>query len=195
MTKLAVFLTPGFADWECALAMSAARTYYGMQVITIAQTSEPLISAGGLTITPDASLNDIDIATFDALLIPGGSVWATDTAPDITDLLHKAKAADILIAAICDANLALAKAGLLNDTAHTANAREALDAIPSYHGQSHYQDVASAVSTPKLITAAGTAPISFTREIMTRLGQGGDELNFYCGLYAHEHQHAQQQAA
>ena len=74
------------------------------------------------------------------------------------------------VAAICGATLALASAGLLDERPHTSNGPGFLDMFcPSYRGRNHYVDE-PAVSDGKLITAAGTAPLEWAREILDVLG-------------------------
>ena len=74
------------------------------------------------------------------------------------------------MAAICGATLALASAGLLDERPHTSNGPGFLEMFcPSYRGTNHYVDE-PAVSDGKLITAAGTAPLEWAREILDVLG-------------------------
>lgn len=188
MTKLAVLLTDRFADWECALLMATARSYYGFDVFTASPDGNPITSAGGLRVTPEMSAQELQESQIDALAVCGGLAWSDDdAAPDITNLLQGFAAQNTVIGAICDANLAMAKAGLLDDKAHTANAPDAFKDIPNYHGAKHYVDQPMAKRDGNIITAAGTAPISFMCEMMIALGKDANELSFYSGLYAKEH--------
>ncbi|MCB9992149.1 MAG: DJ-1/PfpI family protein [Hyphomicrobiaceae bacterium] len=190
MTKIAVFLTDRFADWECALLMAAARTYYGMDVLTVSLNGGKVTSAGGLQVTPDLSLDRVAAQKPDAFIMAGGSVWASDDAPDIGETLKSLAAEKVLIGAICDANLALASTGLLNEVPHTANAPESLSGIGAYQGEKAYVASPAAVRADRFVTAPGTAPISFMREVLVALGRDANELGFYTGLYANEHQKA-----
>lgn len=186
-SKVFTILIDGYADWECAFTVSAARTYYGLETFVVTIDGKPVTSAGGLHVTPDMSIADIDATQGDVILINGGSVWESDDAPDISALLIDAKANGVTIGAICAATRALAQAGLLNDIKHTGNAKEQLQAMSGYSGTDNYVDVPGAVSDQSIITAAGTAPVSFMKEVMETLGKGGDELNFYVGMFAAEH--------
>lgn len=56
MPKLAVLLTEGFADWEAAPLMAAARAYLGVGVATVTPGGQPVTSMGGLRVTPDLAL-------------------------------------------------------------------------------------------------------------------------------------------
>jgi putative intracellular protease/amidase len=73
------------------------------------------------------------------------------------------------IAAICGATLAVARAGLLDDHAHTSNEPAYLvDMVPEYAGAPRYVD-ALAVRDRGLITASGLGPVDFAREIFEEL--------------------------
>ena len=72
------------------------------------------------------------------------------------------------VAAICGATAGLAAAGLLDDRAHTSNAREFLEST-GYGGGERYR-AEGAVTDGDLITASGTAPVDFAHEIFARLG-------------------------
>ena len=39
MTRIAIALTPDFADWECALLMAVARSYLGVEILTASPES------------------------------------------------------------------------------------------------------------------------------------------------------------
>jgi hypothetical protein len=47
-----------------------------------------------------------------------------------------------------------------------------------------------AVVDGKIVTAAGTAPVSFMAGVMQTLGLKDDNLKYYLGLHAAEHQAA-----
>lgn len=187
MTIIINILTDRYADWECALTMAAGRAYYGLDVRTATPGGTPVTSAGGLRITPDYAVEDLQLSDFDALLINGGAIWEGEDAPDISKLLKAAHAEGKIIGGICGATLALGNAGLLDNIKHTSNGADYLKAAPKYAGSALYQDVPEAVSDANVVTAAGTAPVSFMREVMTLLGKGGPELDFYTGLHAAEH--------
>ena len=186
MARVAVILTEGFADWECGLLMASARTYYRAEIVTASPGGLPVTSMGGLKVTPDADTASIDAGTFDALVVSGGTIWESDQAPDIAPLLEAADEAGKVIAAICGGTLTLACAGLLDDVSHTSNSPDFLAQAENYRGQAHYSAVPRAVRDGRIITAAGTAPLSFTAEIIRALEIGGAELDHYMALFAAE---------
>lgn len=187
MTTIVTILTEGYADWETALLNAAARQYYGTTTLFASPEGKPVRSAGGLLVTPDFPVEAIEPKEIDALILNGGTIWASPEAPDLTTLLHAAGSAGVRIAAICDATLALAKAGLLDAIPHTSNGPDTLKPT-GYFGAAHYQDQPLAVASGKIITAPGTAPVSFMSTVMESLGLRNDELDFYLGFHAAEHQ-------
>ena len=70
---------------------------------------------------------------------------------------------------------------------HTSNAPDFLAGAEGYAGQAHYRDTPQAVRDGRLITAPGSAPMTFAAEIYRALGLGGDELDQYVLLFGAEH--------
>lgn len=194
MKRIVTILTEAYADWEIALLTAAARGFYGIEIIHAGPGGRPLVSAGGLKVTPDIAIEAIDLKTIDALVVCGGGVWQSDAAPNLSGLLQRANAAGIIVGGICDGTRVLAKAGLLDQTGHTSNSPENL-LETGYAGAPFYWDVPHAVAVDGIITAPGTAPVSFMAEILSGLGLGDGNLGYYVGLYAREHQAGHPQAA
>lgn len=189
MTTIVTILTEGYADWETALLNAAARSYYGIDTKFATPGGKPVTSAGGLKVTPDLAVEDIDPQAIDALIVNGGTAWSLPDAPDIGPVLSAAHAEGKTVAAICDATLALAKAGLLDGVKHTSNSPENLGPT-GYAGKAHYQDQPDAVVAGKIVTAPGTAPVSFMGGVFETLGLRDDNLNFYLGMHGAEHRAA-----
>lgn len=189
MTTLVTILTPGFADWETALLNAGARDYYRLETRFATPGGDMVTSAGGMRVTPHLAVEEIDVGQLDALLVNGGSIWSGPDAPDIGQKLREAYAAGKTVAGICDGVLALARAGLLDDVQHTANGPESLPET-GYAGGAHYTGSARAVLDGRIVTAPGTAPVSFMGAVMESLGLRTGDLDFYLGLYAAEHQAA-----
>ena len=57
-----------------------------------------------------------------------------------------------------------------------------------YRGQAHYRDGPQAVRSGRIVTAPGSAPITFTAEIYRALGFGSEELDTYVQILGAEHQ-------
>lgn len=88
MARIAIALTPDFADWECALLMAVARSYLGVEVVTASPDGGIVTSMGGFKVTPDISYAALDPADFNALVIPGGLSWEKGEAPDFNTHVH-----------------------------------------------------------------------------------------------------------
>ena len=187
MTRIAIALTPEFADWECALLMAVARAYLGVDVVTASPDGGEVTSMGGLRVTPDLGYDGLDPLDFDALVIPGGLSWEKDTAPDIGPLVHGFHAAGKVVAGICAASSALAATGLLDRVAHTGNALAAHREQAAYRGEAHYRDQPQAVSYGRIVTAPGNSPVSFTTEILKALELWGPEAEAEIAAFAREH--------
>jgi putative intracellular protease/amidase len=190
MTSIITILTPGYADWETALLNAGAREYYHVETQFATPGGEPVTSAGGLRVTPQLAVEDIDVSRLDALLVNGGSIWTTPAAPDLGELLRAAADAGKTVGGICDGVLALARAGLLDTVRHTANGPESLPDT-GYKGAALFTGSAKAVVDGRIVTAPGTAPVSFMGGVLQSLGLRDGDLDFYLGLYATEHQGAQ----
>jgi putative intracellular protease/amidase len=187
--RLGVLLVDGFADWEAALLMAAARGHMGLQVTTASPDGREVVSMGGLRVVPDLPMVRLEPEAVDALVMPGGSFWESAEGADLATPAPAFREAGRPVAAACAATLALARAGLLDDVAHTGNGREYL-AASGYGGGARYRDVPHAVSDGGIVTAAGTAPVTFAVAVLAALGRAGPELEGFAALFAAEHRPA-----
>ncbi|HET6579220.1 MAG TPA: type 1 glutamine amidotransferase family protein [Gemmatimonadales bacterium] len=165
-----VLVFDGFADWEPAFALAELRRSGGLDVVTLGFSSAPVRSMGGLRVVPDRSLSDADPATVRLLILPGGDLWEGEyPRGELEAVLTTLHQAGVPVAAICGATVALARAGWLDDHAHTSNELGYLERlVPEYAGASRYVD-ALAVRDRGLITASGVGPTEFAREIFEEL--------------------------
>ncbi|MBK8084005.1 MAG: DJ-1/PfpI family protein [Devosia sp.] len=186
MTQIVTILTQGFADWETALLNAVARSFYGVETLHATPDGESVTSSGGMRIVADLAIADIDIGALDALVVCGGAAWQADEPPDIAPQLRAARAAGKVIGLICDGTVAGARAGLLDEVAHTSNGVGYL-AFTGYAGAARYSDVPEAVADGPIVTAAGTAPVSFMVEVMRGLDLADDNLAYYVGLHRAQH--------
>lgn len=188
MPKIAIVLTNGYADWECAFINGIGQAYYGLETTKAAPGGEPIASMGGVKTIPDIAMEHIVASGFDALVLCGGTIWETRDAPVITQLVVNFQAAQKPVAAICGATLALAKAGFLNDVRHTSNAAEFLtNSAPSYKGAAHYVNKVTAIEDRNIITAPGTAPAHFSAAVFKAVGIDHAVISAFLGMLAAEH--------
>ncbi|MGX1848759.1 DJ-1/PfpI family protein [Streptomyces sp. NPDC055299] len=165
------------ADWECGHALAHLRdggcfrpSQPAFAVATVAPvTGRPVTTMGGQRIVPDLALDALHPADSALLILPGAALWdsGTELAP-FADKAREFLAAGVPVAAICGATAGLARAGLLDDRAHTSGAAGYLAAQPGYRGAGHYRE-ADAVREGGLITAGPTEPVAFAREIFAAL--------------------------
>lgn len=167
-----LFVFDTLADWEPGYAVAginnpAYQTHPGRYRVRTVGLADRVTTAGGITIVPDMKLAELDPAESAMLIIPGGDVWDGDGIPQAVEKARAFLAAGVPVAAICGATSGLARGGLLDGVAHTSNAAEYLQAS-GYAGAERYRDE-PAVTDGNLITASGTAPLEFAREIFRRL--------------------------
>jgi putative intracellular protease/amidase len=178
----------GFADWEPAFALAEARRSGGLEVETVGFTGAPVRSMGGLTVVPDRALDAVEPARVRLLLLPGGDAWEEGAYPRsaLEALLRGLVARGVPIAAICGATLAVARAGLLDDRAHTSNETGWLQrVVPEYTGAARYVD-ALAARDRGVITASGLGPTEFARKIFEELGIfSDDDRSLWYHLFKH----------
>ncbi|MFY2558469.1 type 1 glutamine amidotransferase family protein [Corallococcus terminator] len=170
MARIAFVVVEPFADWEPALLAAVAREEFGDQVSWWSPGGRPVPSIGGMTLQVHGALEDFSTDQADALVLIGSSLWMTPASPDLTPLLRRAAEAGLVVAGICGATLALARAGLLDDRAHTSNALDFLQQqAPAYRGAAHYRPGPRAVRDGRIVTASGSAPTSFASEVLGAL--------------------------
>ncbi|GAA2407078.1 type 1 glutamine amidotransferase family protein [Streptomyces glaucosporus] len=154
-----------FADWEIPYATTAL-TGAGYQTVYVGESGEPVISMGGMRVTPTLSVADLRPEDSALLILPGADAWEK-VLPPFAAAARRFLGAGVPVAAICGAVTGLAREGLLDDRPHTGAAAEVL-AATGYRGGEHYRE-ADAVTDGDLITAGPTEPVAFAREILTRL--------------------------
>jgi putative intracellular protease/amidase len=161
------------ADWEVGHLLAELRTgrFTGtrFEVVTVAESLEPITTMGGVRIVPDLRLADLDPAASDLLILPGAEIWDGAGGGDA----FAAAAARFLdggvpVAAICGATAGLARAGLLDERSHTSASAEYL-AMTGYAGGERYMDE-RAVIDGDLITAGPQSPVQLARATLERLG-------------------------
>jgi hypothetical protein len=112
MTTFVTILTDDYADWETALLNAVAKGYYGVETHFATPGGRPVTSAGGLTVTPDMAIEDIDLEAVDVLLVNGGTAWAAPSAPDISTLAQDAVAAGKIVVGMMSNSLSMTADGI-----------------------------------------------------------------------------------
>lgn len=178
---LAVYDT--LADWETGHT-TAWLARFGYEIRTVALSTAPVTSIGGLRVLPDLTLAELRPEDSSLLILPGGDLW--DTGDGLAPFARTARAflgAGVPVGAICGATAGLAREGLLDDRAHTSAVSMYLEAT-GYQGGKRYVD-ADAVTDGDLITAGPTEPVAFAREVFGRLGDvfDGAKLDAWYRLF------------
>src|SRR5688500_15598979 len=144
MTKtahLAVYNT--LADWEVGHLIAELRTgrFTGApwDVVTVAESLDPITTMGGVRILPDTVLGRLDPANSNLLILPGADLWDAGGGEAFANVAARFLDAGVPVAAICGATAGLARAGLLDKRHHTSADPEYLKAT-GYVGGDHYVD-------------------------------------------------------
>ena len=166
-----VLVFDGFADWEPAYALAELRRWGKRTVRTVSFTPAPVVSMGGLRISPDLELSAVRPKDVELFILPGGDRWESEEYPRaaLESLITSLVTNQTAVAAICAGTLALGRARVLDDRQHTSNARSYLPRYAAeYRGAAHYVD-APVVSDQHVITASGLAAVDFARAIFAEL--------------------------
>lgn len=173
--KVYIYLLNTLADWEIGYLTAELnsgryldKTRPPVELIKIGNTTEPIKTMGGITITPDENIDNIKFEENDLLILPGADTWTEEENKKIIDIVSSIINEKVIIAAVCGATVALANKGILNNRKHTSNDIEVLKMFcPEYTGENFYLNQ-PAVTDDNLITASGLAPLEFSYEILKR---------------------------
>lgn len=180
-----------FADWEAAY-ISSAITMLGkgqFEIKTVSLVKDYVQSIGGFKMMPDYDMESVP-DDYEALILIGGMAWRNANAQEVRGLVEDCRQKGRVLAGICDAAGFLATAGVLNDVIHTGNDLNDIKqwAGSGYSGGERYVPK-QAVRDKNIITANGTAPLEFAKEILFALNAAANEeisgwYNFHkLGLY------------
>ena len=172
MSKIVLFvLMEQYADWEVAYLASAFHmlgqgTYAGK---TMSVAAGSVASIGGLRTQIDYTVETAP-EEYAGLVLIGGMCWRGEAARQVEPLVRAALANGRLLAGICDAAGFLATAGALNHARHTGNDLADIKAWAgaAYTGEKNFV-ARQAVRDGNIITANGTAPLEFAREVLLAL--------------------------
>jgi len=174
MKKIYMYILDTMADWESgyllqALTLQKMLPEQKYQFCTAALSKQPIKTAGGITLVPDISIDQIDLDETAALLLIGADTWMDIQQQNILNLASQLVEKGALVAAICGATLGLANAGLLDTRAHTSNALFFLtEMAPNYKGTENYRE-AAAVRDANVVTASSAGSLLWARYILEYL--------------------------
>ena len=166
----------GWADWEAGFVLSGLQDDLGIEVRVATPSADVVKSIGGVRALADLAYSDIDPDEASGIVVIGSGSWRTFDDAGLSSVLRRADARGVPLGAICAGTLAAARAGLLDDRPHTSNAAGMIQRfVPAYRGVEHYQDCPRAVVGRNLVTAPGTAPITFAVEFFRLIAPDQDE--------------------
>ena len=139
---------------------------YELQTVSVSKRA--IKTAGGITVVPDITLEEIDEMQAGALLLIGGDTWQEKSNQPILEMANSFLEKNILVAAICGATLGLANNGILNFYYHTSNALFFLQGSDKYQGEKYYKNTL-AVMDKNLITASSAGSLLWARYIFENL--------------------------
>ena len=160
-----------YADWEAAY-ISSAISMLGQdnyEIKTVSLSKDYVQSIGGFKVLPDYDVASVP-NDYEALILIGGMTWRSENTQPIKVLAKDCFQRGKLLCGICDASAFLGTAGILNHVVHTSNDLNDLKqwAETNYTGEENYI-VKQAVCNKNVITANGTAPLEFAKEILRAL--------------------------
>ena len=176
MKIIYIYVLDTLADWEIGYLTAElhSRRFFKaeapkIKIKTVSHSNQTITTMGGIKITPDCLLGEIELNENSVLLLPGADTW---NETEHSGILHVAK--ELLttggtVGAICGATVAIANVGLLDEHSHTSNGPGFLETIsPRYQGNKLYLDQLS-VSDNNLITAGSTGALMWTKQIIESL--------------------------
>ena len=166
-----------YADWEAAYITSAI-TMLGQgqyDIKTVALSKDYVQSIGGFRVLPDYDIASVP-KDYEALILIGGMTWRDGNAQQVKTLVEECCQKGKVLGGICDASAFLGTVGALNDVLHTSNDMNDLKqwAGSVYTGETKYIAKQS-VRDKNIITANGTAPMEFAKEILLALNVASEE--------------------
>jgi transcriptional regulator GlxA family with amidase domain len=137
------------------------------EVVLVAETTAPIVTTGGMKVTPDHTLDDCP--PLDVLVVPGG--WGTRTqrlnARLVGWIAERAQQVETLTS-VCTGSLLLGQAGLLDGRRATTHWR-ALDLMRELFPAIKVEDKMHVVEEGNVLTSAGiSAGIDMALRVVAR---------------------------
>lgn len=173
MSDVVLYVTDTMSDWEYGhllggLALADRLAPGRFRLVSAGSGGQDTVrTMGGLAVRPDTALAELDRGRIAMLVLPGARTWARGHQ-GVLGLAQELLPDGTPVAASGAATLGLARAGLLNERAHTSNAAGFLTATAAYAGAGRWTE-AQVVADGGLITSPGTSPVPFARTVFERL--------------------------
>lgn len=120
MAKALVVLAAGFEEIEAVTVVDILRRA-NVEVTVAGLTSNVTEGKHGINVTPDTSIDEVDVTDFDAVVLPGGNPGYQNLRKDprVAAMVKKAFSSNKIVAAICAGPTVLSDAGILEGKACT----------------------------------------------------------------------------
>jgi putative intracellular protease/amidase len=186
---IGIFLPDGFADWEFGLLAGGAAEHLGAKVLFLTEGAQTVRSIGGLTASGSRGTDADANADLDALALIGSDDWTGPNPPDVAVLANSVLARGGVVGGICAATVGLARAGLLEGRRHTSNGQAWIaEMTGGYSGSDGYAETPAAVADGLIVTAPGTAPVSFAMTFLSAVyPEAAEMLAGARAMYGAEH--------
>lgn len=168
MKKVLVFLAEGFETIEALSVVDVCnRAKVTCHACSLTE-KRTVNSAHGTMVLCDKLISDDDLETYDAIVLPGGMPGSTNLRDNerVQSLIKKYNKENKIVAAICAAPIALAKAGVIEGKKVTS--------YPGFKeelGNVNYVEEDTVVVDGNIITSRGPATaLVFGLEILKELG-------------------------
>jgi len=174
MTRIAVALFDGAEEldfagpWEVLAAWATQWPDDGVEVFTVAHSTDPVACAKGMRVLPDHSWESAP--EFDVLVYPGGVGSRRElTIPETLERLRDLRERDVLMTSVCTGSLVYAAAGLLRNRPATTW-WGALDRLAELDPTIELRPDDRFVDSGEVVTAAGvSAGIDMALHLVARL--------------------------
>jgi 4-methyl-5(b-hydroxyethyl)-thiazole monophosphate biosynthesis len=144
MKTIAILVAPGFEEIEFSAPLDILRRLE-FDVTTVGVQDKQVTGAHGLPVITDTTLDQISPADIDALILPGGNgSWVMRDTEAVLELVRQVNSSGKLVAAICAAPIALARAGILEGKK-----------VSAYPADMVYADLTMATIQPDRVTVDG----------------------------------------
>ncbi|CBZ02600.1 glutamine amidotransferase [Clostridium botulinum] len=171
-----LYILESMAEWEVgyilqAISMESMLKKQNREFVikTVSTSKNPIKTIGGLTITSDCLLDEMDEDNMVALLLPGAESWNSEENNQILEKALSYIDRGILVGAICGATLALADLKVLDKFKHTSNSLDYLILFSKqYSGKELYVN-SPAVVDCNLITASSAGGLLWAKRIIQYL--------------------------
>jgi putative intracellular protease/amidase len=170
MTQIGFVFIQGFADWEFGHLAGSLAEWFDGKAVPLTPGGQSVVSFGGFSLDGERGLTAEENEDLDAVTVIGSDAWSGASPPDVAPLLNAVSGRGGVVGGICAGTLALARAGLFAERAHTSNGRAWIqELVPGYAGAANYRDVPHAVTDNRIISAPGSAPATFALAFLRAL--------------------------